>query len=176
MRMKKPRKAGRLDAAKLLAEIQAEKRSAALDIEVAAQVAARRNRRLDSFQLIQAVVAGFTFKSGRAHLLSRPDDTLIALLAERFRVYLNGSKSLDEAFHLKKPSPGRGNPRERERLRVGRFAARMIYDGLRNDGMLKKQAIPEVARLLKCTETKAHSLIFKSPSATPVAQRKKGGN
>jgi hypothetical protein len=117
--------------------------------------------RRNPFRLIRQYVSCFHYKAAETTLAVRPDDSMLESLAELFKEWLSGSGSLDEVFGLVRRGSGRKSLREQYLRRKQGFVARLIYDDLRASGLLQKQAVGEVATLLRITESKAHALIFR---------------
>jgi hypothetical protein len=181
-RMAKRSSTAQIDAGKLFAKLQADKprRSVTLDDLVRRnQRGHRKYFRDNSFALIEEFVACFNFdKSGHARLFSRPDDSIIELLAERFRGYMNGKGSLDSAFELKQSGTrGRRTARETERLRLQEFGAKMMYEGFRDkkipraERLSKDQAIDKIASFYRCSADKIHNLLFRNRSKVSVQKK-----
>lgn len=165
-----------INAAKLLAKIQAENPQPSVTVDDLVRKNQRGSRsrfRRNTFALIQEFVACFHFdKKGHATLSACPDDSIFELLAERFRDYINGKGSLDSAFELKKSGTrGRRTAREAERLHTQEFGARMMYEGFRADGVSKDQAIAEIAKSYDCSADKIHSLLFRDRSKAPIPKK-----
>lgn len=164
-----------IDAAKLLAEIQAKNPQPSVTVDELMRKHQRGSRsrfRRDPFALIQQFVSCFHFKEGRATLAFRPDDSIIELLAERFREYINGKDSLDSTFALKKSGMrGRRTAREVERLLTQEFGAKMLYEWLTENGASKDQAISKIATSYCCSTSKIHSLLFRDRSKMPTPKK-----
>lgn len=154
-----------VDARQLLHEIQSRNPEPPLNVDDLLrrrQHALRSRYHTDPNLLIQDFVSCFGYRNGKATLSVRPDDSMLEIIAEAFRRYWTRREgSLDDAFGFRK-GKGRGKAREQEQLRVQKFKAQIAYEELREQGMLKKKAIEKIADFLKCSEHKAHSLIFRS--------------
>ena len=116
--------------------------------------------RFDATYRIRNFVALFRSPNVQLGNLHQHADEL-AWFAKRFRDYLKNSLTLDEAFGLKGSRKGRGSAKEKLRLQDREIQARAMFGRLRKQGRLVKQAVGDVAAMLKCTESQAHSLIYR---------------
>jgi hypothetical protein len=145
---------GRFDAAQYLAYLQ----SLAPNLEIGpADI-----ERYKVFFLIRDFVSKFAFDADRAELSVSPDRAELEALAVCFRRYLKRTISLDEAFgQINATGKGRRGTREVVRVRDRQIHARALYKQFRSEKQPSKRAEANVARVLNCSESTAHTLIFR---------------
>ena len=119
----------------------------------------------DAVFRLRAFVSLFSFSNGRAELSIGPPATDLEWFAERFKKYLEGTRTLDEAFRLKKPTKGRGSAKEKVRLRAREIQARAIFVESLSGGALIKQALAKVKKELGCSAGEADSLVYRDRSS-----------
>ncbi len=97
-----------------------------------------------SYSLIDDYVSHFTFDSnGKPTGFASLSPRVLEGLAERFRRYLKGRDSLDQAFGL--PGKGRTSPRERFAIRSQTILMKLQFKALRDAGTAVGVATEKVA-------------------------------
>lgn len=164
------------EAAEFLAKKQAESPAREVDMDELQRRSQRAKRSLflrSPFSLIEEFVHCFSFnKKGSATRSFPLDDSILELLAERFRVYVKTSGSLDDAFQLNKPGKkGRGSAREAKRLQNQKLVVEYMYMAFREDGLSRDAAIEEISKTCNYSTSKVHSLLYRDRDKASTKKR-----
>lgn len=124
------------------------------------KIADRDLERYRSFLLIKNFVSNFTFyESGEVRISVRPPQEILDELAKRFRLYLKGRSSLDQAFGL--AGKGRSSPREKFTIASKTVAMRLQYKELRGAGTLLDDAVERIAKSFNVSDSTVRSRLFR---------------
>lgn len=162
-RMSKTKKLDNLEAASVAEPFDAGKYFECLEaLSAPLQISPEDFPRYDAEFRIRDFVSCFSFENGLATDTSiYPSHAQLKWLAERFDAYRRGKGSLDEAFGLTGGGRGRRSARSKMAMRDRQIRAIVVFAESRKHGRSVDQAIAEVSQVLNCSESLAHSLVYR---------------